>query len=118
MPKINEINLNNITEPKFSVIGKDNQRTDFDPWELSEKLRVAFQEAQKERTDGLSNVEAADVIRKIFGYPTSQDIANTAEGVTKPDTITVHKCLEIQVALGEYIKGLDVSKKLQSLSQN
>jgi hypothetical protein len=117
MSKSSELNLNTIKEPKFVLI-IDNERKEFDPWVTSDALDKSIKAAQKEGAEGWESLGAsADRVRKIFGFPSSDEVASAPDGTTVK-TISAHQCMEIQAALAQFINDLDVSKKLRSLSQS
>jgi hypothetical protein len=96
-----------LTDPIFEAEFPNGDVKKYDPWAISEKL---------ESLSGKPSVEVYDEIRKAFGFPTQSEVDATPEGTDKPYTLTRHQALEIQAAVFEFIKGLDVSKKMKAMS--
>ena len=106
------INLDNIAEPKFTFMAGD-KRVELDLWETSSKLEKLMNKVESPTMES-----TCDCVREAFGFPTSAEVsAPAAEGAEPIKTLSMNQCMVLQTSLGEFIQGLDVSKKAEKLSR-
>ena len=104
------IKLTEIKEPRFQIELPDGTVREYDPWEMTAKLA----DAEKASVD---IEQSFDLTRSAFGFPVAADVAAAkASGAPVPFTLTRHQTVAVKAALGEFLKELDVSKKLSALS--
>jgi hypothetical protein len=88
--------LSEAKEPKFELqLTKESEVKSFDPWALS------------------ADVERLTLAREQEQSPQDAAIAAVREAVGIAE-LTASQCMAVQVALVEFIEGLDVSKKLRA----
>lgn len=87
------LKLSEIKEPRFEVQIGDGEVKSFDPWELSGKLE-----------------QAGKLDSSIDGQ------VKAVREATGIEQLTPHACMILVATLGEFVAGLDVTKKLKALN--
>jgi hypothetical protein len=116
--------IKEVTDPKFMVeFPGQSEPVPFDPWKVQEDIERFASEAP---ADSPVSARIYDAIRRAFGLPVAADVeAGTAvyfgadtPPADKPGTFTRNQALEIQLALGEFVEGLPISKKASALGRS
>lgn len=117
--------IKQITDPRFPVEFPDGKVVEYDPFAVQEAIEKYVGRAAAADPEAGVSATVYDAVRSAFGLPLAADVeggkavyfdGTDPEG--KPGTFTRHQALEVQVELGRFIAGLDVSKKALALGQS